>query len=231
MLQKEPKGRGGLLGLFILGLIVGPLISFGQAYSGFYTVTSQGVVLNPSFVSYMYIVVMVEGIFYWRAASILFKANDRRAPFRALAHIWIGYFFGCVAEVFIVGKFYPGLMADVVSGILGGFLWVIVWTLYIFFSKRVKNTYCEDLPASVPNESVRMRNSVETPVSQTAVIKTASVKQENAEPVQTDGEDLVHELRVFKLPSSGQWYWAAKNRRGQLLARGGPLLRDRKSVV
>ena len=93
----------------------------------------------------------------------------------------------------------------------------------MLFSSRVRNTYCEDLIVRGDSESVRTQNLVETPASQTTAVRATPAKQEDAEPVQADEEALVHELRMFKLPSSGQWYWAAKNRRGQLLARGGPL--------
>lgn len=223
MVLKGFNGRDGWLGVLILGLILGPLFSLGHVHNEFNAYANKGILLNSSFVGYSHAAVLIEGVFYWRAASILIKASDRRAPFRAMGHIWAGLLFGFVSTLLIFDAFYPSITAAAALETLGGFVWGIIWTLYLFFSRRVKNTYCEDLIGRGDSELVRTQNLVEAPASQTAAIRTAEVKQENAEPVQTDGEALVHELRMFKLPSSGRWYWAAKNRRGQLLARGGPL--------
>lgn len=222
MVLKGFNGRDGWLGLLILGLILGPLFYLGKTHNEFNTLADGGVLLNSSFIGYSYASVVIEGIFYWRAASILIKANDRRAPFRAMGHIWAGLLFGFVSVLLIFDTFYPAFTAAAAWESLGGFVWGVVWTLYLFFSKRVKNTYCENSPASVGSEPVRRQIAT---APQAEAMRAVPAGGEDGAPVAApdDEEALVHELRMFKLPSSGQWYWAAKNRRGQLLARGGPL--------
>ena len=170
----------------------------------------------------------VADIYYYmgaflRAAYILIKLRDKRAPLRALGYMWLGVLVDLIAPVIIFSQFSPGasIAAEPVLQGMRSIFWAMIWTLYVFLSKRVKNTYCEDSLQSAVRDQVRRQAAIALGAG---VMRSSSADgRDGVHDTPGDEEASVHELRIFKLPSSGRWYWDAKNRRGKLMARGGPL--------
>lgn len=142
----EPKGRGGWLGFYIFQLFCTPLVIAGREASELHSAVRQGAQLEDGFLSAYITSILLCGILFFAAGHLLLTGAKRSDALNALKFTWAGSVATLVVPAFVLSSYYP------LNGVIGGLVlqgssfifWCSVWSLYIFKSKRVKNTYVTD---------------------------------------------------------------------------------------
>ena len=228
-----PLGRQGgtLPGFLLLFSLFLMMRGCGDFSASVAAVRERGFSVPQNFEQQIYMIFLgAMCCVYLGITRFLKKEYGRWATLKALGCFWAGLLAYLLLPILLFQTTYrtkpPYSLSDkfILFGLAACFLGIAL-TLYLLFSKKVRSFYAgatyqateEKIDGNAMQEAVATEQEQEPP-------RMAAQSREDVDVSQNENADAqAYELRVFKLPSSGQWYWAAKNRRGQLLARGGPL--------
>ena len=148
--KPEPTGIGGWLAILVGALLfINPVMNVGGVLANFSSAEESlpALVDNSTWATYKMIALGGAGI----GSAILFLAGvrliDSKTPKSvdfALTALWVG---GLAVPVLtlvllaLVIKQNPIGNEGQFGSMVGGLFWLVVWSLYLTRSKRVKNTY------------------------------------------------------------------------------------------
>lgn len=226
----EPKGRGGWLGFLIFQLFATPLIYAGRDSSDLFALEAQGVALPGGFYGFYLFSIILCGSLLFYSGHLLATGAKRQDALDAIKYMWFGLAALNFIPMIVMEYFFPQL-AKIVAGefvkqVFTSIIWGTVWTIYIFKSKRIKNTFMPSggWPTTPSN------NTQPTPIELPSLtdrqqenppLKNSSPPQQSTPPHITD----LHEFDRSKKISIEEIFWEKalvefeKNRRPGLWAK------------
>jgi hypothetical protein len=143
----EPKGRGGWLGFLIFQLFAAPLVFAGIEAGDLSALERQGGSLPNGFFTVYIFSIILSGCPLFFAGHTLATGARRQDAIDALKYMWGGFATLIVIPVIVLDHYIPravqdsGVIVEIMKSVIRVVFWGCIWTIYIFKSKRVKNTF------------------------------------------------------------------------------------------
>lgn len=151
VLKPEPSGVGGWLAVLVGWLLViNPVMGLGPLLQMFSNMEQADPGLAGSQTWGLSKLVALAGAasgtgLMFFAGVRLIDSKTAKSPAFAVKALWIGNLAIPLGTAVILallnGNQTPTLTGKAFGGILGGLVWIAIWSLYLTRSKRVKNTY------------------------------------------------------------------------------------------
>lgn len=216
----EPKGRGGWLAVLLFSLIFSTLYVISGNLVPIAEAEQRGVVWPNGFKPVFYLSVLLSAGVIATAAWMLIKHDEWYSVNIAIRCMWIGALASIFVPAFVLARYIPGtdVSGEVVRGTFSSLFWLIVWTLYLLKSKRVRNTYSKGAPYLYSGSS-RAESSTQNIVeSQQAPEETekaspvqpptsAQVSPALAQEAQPHRAAVTLKFTMFRADADGKWYW------------------------
>lgn len=184
------KSRGGWLGFLIFQLFATPLFFAGREASDLYAYERQGIVLPDGFLKIYIFSILLSGCLLFFSGHLLATGTRRQDALDALKYMWGGFAAIIVIPALVWSNYFQyttGFFAASAINTFAFSFWGVIWTLYIFKSRRVRNVF-------IPEGGWEMSNpqslAMETPADNQ--VKSASASLVDRTPVNvTAAKDLV----------------------------------------
>lgn len=158
--KKGPSGVGGWLQLLIAGMLLGPIYIIGRTNYDF----SQAEKINTQLLNWSawsqykiltWIAVLIFcGISIFGGFQLLMKRTSAAVQIAKVV-LWFNFPISVIAIGIIIPLLTLESAGDTVAGeavldLLVSFIAVLIWTVYLNKSKRVRNTYVSCIPKAMP---------------------------------------------------------------------------------
>ena len=208
MENEQPKGRGGWLGLLVFQLFASPLILAGREAGDISSVERQGVTLPEGFFAVYILTIILCGAPLFLAGHLLATGAKRQDALDALKFMWGGFAAIIAGPALVFAHFVPDVNMGAELGVqlLVASFWGILWTLYIFKSKRVRNTFMPT--GGWPKKNTkRLKESALPNVSlEVAQVASSTVGSGSASSAKTV-TDTALKFTMFRSTVDEKWYW------------------------
>ena len=215
-MARGPNGKSGWLGFLIFQLVATPLFYLGREAGPIYELEREGLKFPDGFKFMYFGSIVVTGALLFYAGYLLWSGKTRQDALDALKFMWGGLTAMIAAPAWVFSSHFPDISfgGDLVMPVMVAVFWGTVWTIYIFTSRRVRNTYA---PARATTINSSSSNGAYTESSANVDLASADEKRAATNPPESlseqievaQGDDSGGGLRftMFRANADGKWYW------------------------